>query len=95
MDNRTTADLFSASLNLAGAGVLAFEAMRARRQMRSKTGLQALLDAVGKIKMRDKTQINDVVDLQYWFANRTMRYAWVGFGLLCVGFIVDLIGSII
>lgn len=87
-------------LTLLGGLALSLEALFIRRKIRTEAGAQRLLEIMKAHGADDVLTdpksgkpLNKEKALRLWFAERSLRWSWVGFGLLTVGFLLDLIAK--
>lgn len=85
-------------LTLLGGLALSLEALFIRRKIRTEAGAQRLLEIMKAHGADDVLTdpksgkpLNKEKALRLWFAERSLRWSWVGFGLLTFGFLLDLI----
>ncbi|MGD0182052.1 MAG: hypothetical protein ABSC15_19750 [Terriglobales bacterium] len=87
-------------LTLLGALALSVEALFVRRKIRTEAGGQRLL-AIMKAHGDDDVltdpksgkPLNKEKALRLWFAERSLGWSWLGFALMMVGFLLDLIAK--
>ena len=84
-------------LNFSGAAILAIDALRVQRNIKEKAGAEKLvqyLRSVGESKLvtdeRGKP-LDSQRSIDEWLAGRTLRFGWLGFVLISLGFLVELI----
>lgn len=94
-------EIFSSALAFAGGVFLTIESLCVRSRIRAQSGLDRLRDILDKTNagkvLTDKhgKSLDSKGALQLWFAERTVRYSWVGFILVTLGFVLDLIAKLI
>ena len=84
-------------LNFSGAAILCVDALRIKRNIKVKAGAEKLvqyLRSVGESNLitdeRGKP-LDSQRALDEWLAGLTLRLGWVGFVLIALGFLLDLI----
>jgi hypothetical protein len=86
-------------LALLGGLALSLEALFVGRKIRTEAGAQRLLEIMkahgAEDVLVDKSgkPLNKEKALRLWFAERSLRWSWLGFGLLALGFLLDLIAK--
>jgi hypothetical protein len=89
-------DTIASGFTFAGGVVLAIDALCVRRRIKQRRGTETLVEAIKKFGDNDlvydpnNTPLNTRGAIEDWFAERTLRFAWIGFILLSVGFGLDL-----
>ena len=93
-------DFWGSALSFAGGVVLTWETLSVKRQIKEESGARQLLEALAKIGAPDALKdangrpISQERALQLWFAQRSLRWGWVGFVLMTVGFLLEMIGGL-
>ena len=100
-------DVVASLFNFVGGVLLALEAMRTRRAVKERRGSEILLDALKRRQekqgqSKEETSIYDDTGrelrtrdaIEDWFAQRSAKFAWIGFIFLALGFTFDLISKI-
>ncbi len=91
--------IFASLLTFLGGFALVVEALFVRRKIRAEAGARRLLDIMkahgAEEVLVDKSgkPLNKEKALRLWFAERSLRWSWIGFGLLTGGFLLDLIAK--
>jgi hypothetical protein len=87
-------------LNFSGAAVLCVDALRIKRNIGEKAGAEKLvryLRSVGKSDLitdeRGKP-LDSPRAIDEWLAGRTLRLGWLGFVLIALGFLLDLLNKL-
>jgi len=94
-------EISSSLVAFVGGALLTRESLRVRGRIRAESGLERLRQileaerAGGVLTDKDGKSLDSKEALQLWFAERTVRYSWVGFILVSLGFILDLIAKLI
>lgn len=89
-------ELGSSILTFAGGLLLTLEALFVRQRTHEESGARRLLAAMGRIgapdllKDRRGRPLSEERALQLWFAERSFRWAWLGFSLMSVGFLLEI-----
>lgn len=90
-------ELASSVLSFAGGVVLTAESLWVRRRAREESGAGLLLAALGRagasgvLKDSRGRPLSQERALHLWFAERSYRWAWVGFALMAAGFLLELL----
>jgi len=88
-------DLVGSVLNFAGGAVLTLDALRVRARIRAEDGaqqLQELLEKSGAGQLlTDKAgrPLNSPARLKLWLSASSLRWAWLGFALMTLGFLAE------
>jgi hypothetical protein len=92
--------ILSSLLTLLGGLALSVEALFVRRKIRTEAGAQRLLAIMRAhgaedvlVDPQSGKPLNKEKALRLWFAERSLRWSWFGFGLLTLGFLLDLIAK--
>jgi len=94
-------EIASSLVAFAGAAFLTYESLVVRRRIRAQSGLERLRDILNKegagkvLTGKHGESLDSTEALQLWFAERTVRYSWVGFILVSLGFVLDLVAKLI
>jgi hypothetical protein len=92
-------ELLSAVLSFAGGALLSIDALRLKRRIRAESGAQDFLNALRTVGAADALKdeqgraLNTVTALQLWFANRSLKWTWLGFLLMTAGFLLQVFES--
>jgi hypothetical protein len=87
-------------INFFGAAILCADALRIKRSVKEKAGAEKLvqyLRSAGKsdlISDEKGKPLDSQHALDEWLAGRTLRLGWVGFMLITLGFLIDLIAKL-
>jgi len=94
---RHTYELAASICGFLGVGILSINALFAVRRARSERGKEAVREAVQKAKgvyVDDNDQVlTSAYALQLLFARRVAAAGRIGFGLITIGFLMDLISK--
>jgi hypothetical protein len=94
---RHTYELAASTLGFLGGAVLSLEALLAVRRARSERGKKAVQQAVRKAQGvyvdDDDRVLTSTYALQLLFARRVAIAGRIGFGLMTIGFLLDLIAK--
>lgn len=95
--NKHYCELAASVCGFLGGSVLSLDALLALRHVRQERGKESLQEAVNKTTgqyVDSKGRLlNSVYRLQLWFAKRSVGSARLGFALVTVGFLLDLISK--
>ena len=95
--SKQTYQVLASTLNFLGGGVLCWDTLRVRRNLREKAGAQKIariLDLLAsKVTLTDEkgNPLNTEQAIDQWLAGRTFTLGWLGFVLMTLGFLVDLV----
>jgi hypothetical protein len=94
-----TYGMAGAFLSFAGGVLLALDAIRMRSHIYQQRGSQDLLKflkeqgAANVIKDDAGEPLNSETALQLWFANRSLKFAWIGFVFMTLGFLFQFLDA--
>ena len=92
-------EIFGSLFNFAGGAILAVDALRQQKRLRSQKGAERYLDIMKKHQLDQPIQDDDGKPLdtptafQRWFAAHSQRLAWQGFAVMSAGFVLDFFGK--
>src|SRR5689334_15581988 len=90
-------DAVASGFTFVGSAVLAIDALGVRRRLKQRRGTEVFIQAVKNSGDDDlvydpnNKRLNTQQAIEDWFAERTLRFAWIGFAFLGIGFGLDLI----
>jgi hypothetical protein len=88
-------------LNFSGAAILCVDALRIKRSIKEKAGAERLVQYLrsvgqsGLIRDEQGRLLDSHRALDEWLARRTLRLGWIGFVLIALGFLLDLINKVL
>jgi len=94
-------EILAPVFNFAGAAVLTFDALRARQNVREKSGAKDLINFLrsihkGNLLVDEQGKpLDSPTAIDDWLAGRTLRYGWIGFVLIAIGFLLEFISKIL
>ena len=86
--------------NFAGGLVLLYDALRIRKSIREKSGASTFLRAMkqtgGENLVRDEKgrSLTSEEAVEIWLSSRSLKRAWIGFGLMVVGFACEILSHL-
>jgi hypothetical protein len=90
-------EISSAVLGFAGAALLSVDAICGKRRVLQEAGTDAARDAAesagGTLVDGQGHPIEGETGVRVWFAARSQRWNRMGFGLMAVGFLCDVVGK--
>jgi len=89
-------ELFSAILSFLGGAFLSIDALRSRERIRAESGASKFLEVLKKetaTDLRDEhgAPLKSEAALRLWLTNQSTRWAWLGFALMTVGFVLQIL----
>ena len=94
------AEIIVTLMNFSGAAILSIDALRIRQSAKEKAGAEKLihyLSLIGKGDLVTDTNgkpLDSEAAIEEWLGTRTQRLGWIGFTLLALGFLLDLMVKI-
>ena|SRR5438270_12149909 len=95
--NKHAFELAASISGFLGGAILSLDALFALRHVRQERGKeitqQAARESSGTYVDDKNRPLNSAYKLQLWFAGRSVLSARIGFGLVTLGFLFDIIGK--
>ena len=91
-------ELTSSILTFIGGAILSIDSLLVRKRIRTRAGADVVRLLAGKqgleLRSADGKELKTQTDWDLWLAETGSRYAWIGFGLMFVGFAFDLVSKL-
>jgi hypothetical protein len=96
----TTLEIIVPIFNFSGAAILCIDALRIKQNIKEKVGAKELLDYLqafnkpGAVRDEQGKPLDSQEAIDKWLAHRSLQFGWIGFILLALGFLLDLIAKL-
>jgi hypothetical protein len=102
MNSAECLGIVGSGLTFSGGVVLSLEAFFLKRRIKAEAGANRLLRIMKShgsenVITDEKTgkPLNTEKALRMWFAERSLKYSWIGFSLLAFGFLFDFVSRLV
>ncbi len=91
-------EIWSSLLTFAGGVFLTVDGLVAASKIHAESGGERFLAAVLRRKIQvvgdDGQPLTNPTDLRAWLARKVQRRSWLGFALITLGFLIDLVSKV-
>ena len=95
--SKEVAEVLTSILNFLGGGILCFDTLRIKRNLQEKAGAQKIVDAFRALKVENPISddtgkaLTSTESIDQWLASRSLRLGWLAFGLMTLGFLLEVV----
>ncbi len=96
MDGKLACETLASCLSIVGGGLLSYDAIRADKNLRIRSGARRILAALRRkekteaLKDQNGAPLSNEKTVELWLARRSVRLNQAGFLLMTLGFVADI-----
>lgn len=92
-------EVISSIMNFAGGAFLTWDALYIKQKIQAKTGIQRLQEGLAEMGAGDLLThrgkpLKEGQTFQLWLSSRPLRWTKIGFALMTLGFLLDLVTKV-